>query len=86
MYVWYIEKREPVSVVIPTSDILIYIYNAEPRLGFFHRRKLMEREPRFIVYTVCEEYNALLSKGDTQVRQSTADKKNSPICWGIIYI
>ena len=84
MYIWYIEKREPVSVVIPTSDILIYVYNAEPRLGFFHRRNWMEREPRFILYTVCEEYNELLSKGDTQVRQSTADKKTRPFA-GVLF-
>ena len=35
----------------------------------------MEREPRFIVYTVSEEYNEVLSKGDTEVMRSTDDKK-----------
>lgn len=75
VYIWYTKKREPVRAVIPTSDILIYIYNAEFCLGFFHRRNLMEREPRFIVYTVSEEYNEWLSKGDSEVRRSTDDKK-----------
>ena len=46
----------------------------------------MERDPRFIVYTVSEEYNEVLSKGDSEVMRSTDDKKNSPICWGIVYI
>lgn len=35
----------------------------------------MEREPRFIVYTVSEKYNEWLSKGDSEVRRSTDDKK-----------
>ena len=44
----------------------------------------MEREPRFIVYTVSEEYNEVLSKGDTEVMRSTDDKKTRPFA-GVLF-
>lgn len=44
----------------------------------------MEREPRFIVYTVSEEYNELLSKDDSEVRRSTDDKKTRPFA-GVLF-
>ena len=44
----------------------------------------MERDPRFIVYTVSEEYNEVLSKGDSEVIRSTDDKKTRPFA-GVLF-
>ena len=54
VYMVHQEARSYTRAVIPTDDILIYIYNAEPCLGFFHRRNLLERESIYKKETIQE--------------------------------
>ena len=44
----------------------------------------MEREPRFIVYTISEEYNETLFKDDPEVRRATDNKKTRPFV-GVLF-